>query len=277
MRTLYVSDLDGTLLNLEAGLSKNTEDSVNALIRKGMLFSYATARSFSSASVVTKGLITNLPVILYNGTAIADGKTGKLLEILSFGKTELSFLIKCFQSYCAFPLVYTFKNGMEKVCWLPEKENENIRHYIAKRQKDKRLEPVRTEEDLYAGTIFYFTLIGEREDLFPLYEEVKKDNRFQAVFQKEIYREEYWLEIMPKDATKGNALLKLKKMLACEKTVVFGDGKNDLSMFQAADECYAVGNAGEELKRAAFGIIGRNSEDAVAEWLKRQWEQQEGF
>ena len=49
--------------------------------------------------------------------------------------------------------------------------------------------------------------------------------------------------------------------------VVFGDGKNDMDMFEMADECYAVENAAEELKAIATGVIGKNDEDAVARWL----------
>ena len=49
--------------------------------------------------------------------------------------------------------------------------------------------------------------------------------------------------------------------------VVFGDGKNDIDMFELADESYAVQNAHEELKKYATAIISSNDEDAVAHWL----------
>ena len=38
-------------------------------------------------------------------------------------------------------------------------------------------------------------------------------------------------------------------------------------MFRLADEAYAVGNAVEELKKIATGVIGSNNEDGVAKWL----------
>jgi len=64
-----------------------------------------------------------------------------------------------------------------------------------------------------------------------------------------------------------DAILKLKALLGCEKVVCFGDGRNDLSMFEIADACYAVGNAVDELKAIATGVIGKNDDDAVARWL----------
>ena len=75
-RTLYVSDLDGTLLNKQDRINPESIRIINDLVSKGMLFTYATARSFSSASVVTRGLSTDIPVIVYNGAFILHPATG---------------------------------------------------------------------------------------------------------------------------------------------------------------------------------------------------------
>ena len=63
-KTLYVSDLDGTLLSRRDRLSPYTVETLNRLLHAGVLFTYATARSLSSASVVTEGLRMDLPVIV---------------------------------------------------------------------------------------------------------------------------------------------------------------------------------------------------------------------
>jgi len=73
---------------------------------------------------------------------------------------------------------------------------------------------------------------------------------------------------MPKGASKANAARQLKEYLGCGKIVAFGDGKNDIDLFELADECYAVGNAVEELKAIATSVIGGNDEDGVARWLE---------
>ena len=72
--TLYVSDLDGTLLNRDEKLSEFTVWALNSLIERGMKFTYATARSNHSARRVTAGLTKNLPVIVYNGAFILEGR-----------------------------------------------------------------------------------------------------------------------------------------------------------------------------------------------------------
>ena len=59
----------------------------------------------------------------------------------------------------------------------------------------------------------------------------------------------------------------MQKKCGCERVVVFGDSLNDISMFQIADEAYAVANAVEGLKKVATGVIGDNNADGVAKWL----------
>ena len=53
MKTLYVSDLDGTLLNSNTALTDTTIETINALVEEGMEFTFATARSITSASLVS--------------------------------------------------------------------------------------------------------------------------------------------------------------------------------------------------------------------------------
>lgn len=72
---------------------------------------------------------------------------------------------------------------------------------------------------------------------------------------------------MPKDVTKASAVQKLKQITQSDYVVVFGDGINDLEMFGAADECYAMANAEPELKAVATNIIESNDNDGVAHWL----------
>ena len=56
--------------------------------------------------------------------------------------------------------------------------------------------------------------------------------------------------------------------------MAFGDGMNDIEMFELADEAYAVANAVPELKAIATGIIGSNDEDSVAKWLKEHYQKE---
>ena len=88
------------------------------------------------------------------------------------------------------------------------------------------------------------------------------------VYQQERNREEYWLEVMPKKASKADAMLRLKEKEGFDEVICFGDAANDIEMFKASDACYAVSNAIDEIKALADGVIGSNNEDAVALWIQ---------
>ena len=271
MKILYVSDLVGTLLKSDDKMSEYTVKTINKLIDDGMHFSYATARSLSSASVVTNGLTINIPVIIYNGTFIVNAYTKEKLFSLYFSEEEKAMIINILDKYPIYPLVYGIVNDEEKVSWIINKENDGIKSYINLRKGDKRLRPVETKEELYRGKLFYFTCIGERQELIDIYNYFRDSNEFTCTLQQELYREEYWCEIMPKKATKGNAILTLKEKLKCDKIITFGDSVNDIPMFKISDESYAVNNAVDELKKHASGIIMSNENDGVAHWLEKNY------
>ena len=273
-KTLYVTDLDGTLLNREDCVSPFSISTINGLVEKGMLFTYATARSLVSASKVTRGLSARIPVIAYNGAFILQPSTGEILAREGFTEEERQHVREVLESRRISPLVYSFVEGAEKVSWIPAHENEGVRRYLSLRQGDPRLRAVAAAEALYAGEMFYFTCIGEKEELQPVYELFAGDSRYRCTLQQELYRPEYWCEIMPARASKANAIRRLKEMWDCTRVVSFGDAVNDLPMFEISDECYAVSNAVEELKAAATGIIESNEEDGVARWLLRRFSSQ---
>lgn len=270
-KTLYVTDLDGTLLNQKDRINPKSIAIINELVDKGMMFTYATARSLVSASVVTAGLSTNISVIAYNGAFIFQPETGEILSREDFSSSERAYAIDVIRANNILPLVYSFVDGVEKVSWLSGRENEGIRRYLSLRKGDRRLRPVKDDEELYQGEIFYFTCIGEKSELQPLYDILSKDERYRSTIQQELYRPEYFCEIMPVNATKAHAIQKLKKIWDCGRVISFGDAVNDIPMFEISDECYAVENAVEELKAAATGIIDSNENDGVANWLKEHY------
>lgn len=272
MSTLYVTDLDGTLLNSNDRISQYSIETINGLVAKGMQFTYATARSLVSASVVAEGLSTTIPVIAYNGVLIIHPDTGEVINSLSFTEEETNDAIGILREHGGNPLVYAYVDGVERVSYLMGRENDGIRRYLDVRKGDRRFRPVQEEESLYQGDIFYFTCIADREELLPLYEIFVRDDRFRTTLQQELYRPEYFLEIMPQKASKAEAIKRLKEIWHCDKVVSFGDAVNDIPMFEVSDECYAVANAVPELKMRATGVIASNDEDGVAKWLEQNGE-----
>ena len=266
MKTLYVSDLDGTLLQSNERTSDYTNMVINKLTAKGMLFSYATARSLITAKKAAKGINAKIPLIVYNGAFIVDNVTGEILKANYFEKSSVQTLLDTLFKNGIYPIVYAYIDGKEKFSFIPGLSTQGMKKFTDSRKGDIRENIVDTPDELKAGDIFYITCIGEPEQLRPIYEKYR--DTYHCVYQIDIYTDEQWLEIMPKEASKANAILQLKSMLQCDRVVAFGDGKNDIDMFEIADEGYAVSNAHEDLKEKATDVIQSNNEDGVAKWLE---------
>ena len=82
-----------------------------------------------------------------------------------------------------------------------------------------------------------------------------------------------WLDIAPSGVTKASALDKIRTELGIEasKTIVIGDGRNDIPMFEWAKSggglAFAMGQASEEVQVAASAITATVEEDGVASVL----------
>ena len=88
MKTLFVTDLDGTLLTKEQRVSAYSCEHLNRLIGDGLLFTFATARSAESAKNATQGLNINAPVVLYNGGLLYDFATDTTLRAILLNEEE---------------------------------------------------------------------------------------------------------------------------------------------------------------------------------------------
>ncbi len=264
-KTLYVSDLDGTLLRKDQTISEYTASTLNRLVSEGMAFSYATARSYATSSIVTAGLDARMPVIVYNGTFILENGTQRKLLSHYFTREEAELITATLTEGGVYPIVYSYVDEKEKYFYCPDLISDATESFLKTRRGDGRENAVYGADELCIGEVFHFSCVDTEEKLLPVYERLK--GSFPCVYYKEIYSGDMWLEIHPAGVSKANAVLELKKLLGCDRVVCFGDGKNDISMFKVADECYAVENAEPELKSIATGIIEGNDDDGVAKWL----------
>ena len=70
-KTLYITDLDGTLLRSDKTLSEYTVREINARIERGMLFSAASARSLMGIYMVpVEAIHFPVPLVLMNGVLL---------------------------------------------------------------------------------------------------------------------------------------------------------------------------------------------------------------
>lgn len=266
--TLYVTDLDGTLLRSDTTISDYSKETLNRLIEEGVMFTYATARSYMSASPLVKDLNLCCPAVIFNGVFVVDPKTGQHI-IENVYSAECQALARdFFVREKIAPLVYSNIDGKERVSYLKSRFDE-VASYVNSRKGDKRLRPVNDYAELFEGDIFYFTIIDPKN--IPLLDGVfTADNGFARNVQRDTYDDMIWYEIYDKSASKANAVLQVKELMKADDLICFGDNFNDVSMIKAADVGVSVENACEELKKLSDFVIESNNNDGVARFIDRR-------
>ena len=110
-KPLYVTDLDGTLMRTDKSISPRSTEIINGLIREGVCFTIATARTIRSAAQIIRDIDFDLPVITLNGTVLADAKTGKVTEAALFTEEETAELKRLLHGRCGSTVVKALFGG----------------------------------------------------------------------------------------------------------------------------------------------------------------------
>lgn len=269
-KTLYISDLDGTLLRSNKEVSEYTKDTINTLIAKGVHISVATARSAATALKILEGINFNVPVVLMNGVAIYDISQRKYVNLEVIHPDTCNEIISVFRKHGLTGFMYSITEDeqityYEDLCTKPLKEfyEERVTKY------EKVFEKV---GDFYEkssdNNIIYFSFMDCYERLHIVHQELKQYKEIESILYRDVYAEDIWfLEIHSKSASKYNAVRYLRELFGYSKVIGFGDNLNDIPLFEACDEGYAVSNAIAELKERAVGIIDDNNSDGVAKYI----------
>lgn len=271
MKTLYISDLDGTLLNPNAELTKRTTSIINDLTSQGVLFTVATARSIASVKYILKDLNLTLPIVLMNGVCVYDLTKHEYINVECLSKDNSKTLIDIIERNKLKGFLYTLADG-KLATYYEDLSNRALKDFYQERV-DKFKKPftqVENFSECIDEPIIYFTLMDYKENLEELNQIVEKLPNINSVFYKDNYAKNMWyLEIFSENASKYHAVKFLRDYLMLDKIIGFGDNQNDMALFDACDNSYAVGNAIKDLKLKADNVIGTNTEDGVALWLEK--------
>lgn len=272
MRTLYISDLDGTLLDNDAKLSEENKFRLNTLLDKGMMFTVATARTFATVVPLLNGLKISCPVILMNGVMIYDIAKNQAVDIEKISHTSILNVLNCLKKHNENGFLYTWNN--ELTAWYEKIEVPPMKTFYEARRQQKNFIEISSLLDVPQNEYsIYFCVCDTVDKLQSIHNELKEDNGLNLFFYDDIYNPGYcFLEIASCNASKFHAANKLRSGLHVDKVIGFGDNMNDLPLLNACDEFYAVENAHPKLKKAASGIIERNIDCGVAAFLEKQFQ-----
>lgn len=267
---LYISDLDGTLLNSEGKLSEYTIKTINKMIEEGLDFTIATARGFDSVKSILEPLNLKYPVILNNGLFLYDLKKDQVIKEYAIDLSIAKDLIEDLDRFGVYPMVSTRTDDEYRV-YYSGIQNHGEKEFIKFHGQSSALKFIEVESiDLKDEKVLSMFSIGTKEDLEEVTNFLSEKYNLEINLFYDIYSKYYWLEINPLNASKGDAALYLKETYGFKKLITFGDNLNDVSMFQVSDESYAMASGNAVVKPKATDIIGTNDEHSVAKYINNR-------
>ena len=270
---IYISDLDGTLLQDDATLSPYAHKTLIALIENGVNFTVASARSLASVRQILHGIPFRLPVISINGAYISDFTTGEHHFVNEIDNSLTPTIYQLARKHHCWPFVSTF-NGTKDCVYYQRLTNDGMTWFHDNRvsYKDNSIYHTKNIEEKFSEKVVSFAVVNTYEKLKPLADRLQAD--FADTLDTHLFENLYsppwwWLTIHDKKACKSIAIKTLAEYanFSLKDVTVFGDQSNDLEMFKLATTSIAVENASDNIKKHATKIIGTNQDDSVVKYI----------
>ena len=270
---LYLSDLDGTLLDRDATLPAPDAEKINRMTAAGVKIAFATARTVRSVSAILGAVDFSLPgaapAALMNGTMIRDMRLNRYVAVEKIPPLSARLILTALDETGAEPFVYTVNEaapvqGDPLLTSYRTVINDAMRDFMEERieKYGKPFLPFTSPAELPGETV-YFCVLGDEAMIRRAAEKTETVPGTRQTFYRDAYRPEVWyLEIFPETASKKKAVDFLRAWTGADRVAVFGDNRNDLPMFEAADLAVAVSSAREEVREAADDVC-----DSVTDWI----------
>ena len=281
MIKLIASDMDGTLLNHNHKIPKENVELINYAKNQGIEFVVATGRAYYEALPALNEENINCDVISFNGGIVYD-KNGNIISITPMLPKDLYYTIEILKSFDISYQLYTKNTIYTKSI---ETDINAYIDLIRSNGYDPDVEHLRAEaqQKLDVGYItevenieLYLNekenppikIIAISNDISKLENAAKllSENTSISVTSSGANN----IEIMHKNATKGEALKEIAKIygINLENAVAIGDNLNDQAMLDIVGYSVAMKNGNTILKEQAKYVTEKtNSEGGVADTI----------
>lgn len=269
--TLYVSDMDGTLLGTDSRISAVSSEIITDLSRRGALITVATARTPATVHPLLEGTLTLPPAVVMTGCALWDRQAARLVDTHFLPGADVDIVLEHCREHGFTPYVYVLSDdGLTLDVYHESPQlNRAERSFYEERARLKRFHigTPAPERARHYGMLFFG--MGKSEGICEAADAIRRDTACAVTCCRDVFNPEViTLEVFPPGVDKAKAVSALKKKLGVERLVVFGDSLNDTPMFAVADVAVAVANALPEVKDAADIVVGPNYADAVAHFIE---------
>lgn len=262
MVKIVFSDIDGTFLTPENRVSERTEAAVKSLLSQGIPFVLVSARMPEAIYPITGKLGITIPIISYSGALVLTDAEECLSSVVMEARDTRRILEEI---ELRFPQV-TVNYYAQRHWYVRDVMDDRVQTEV--RITSAQAVQADFSERLVAGELPNKLLImadpsdcerAEKElaQAFPMFHVVRSSS--------------YLLEIMDKSVSKATGIEVMLRHfgLTAAEALSFGDNYNDLEMLRYTGRSVAMGNAPEDVKKAATDVTEANTEDGIYRYLHR--------
>ena len=252
---LVVSDVDGTLLTKDKTLTDGAKAAARRLHEAGIGFTITSSRPTIGMRFLIEPLAITLPVGAFNGSCIVDPQ----LKPIERHLIPAAAAQRCLDVLNEFGVdIWLFTNEQ----WLTRHpDGEYVPH-------EKRA--IRADPTIVADFAPYLEaackIVGSSSDAALL-------QRCEAAMQKALGAEatavrsqSYYLDVTPPGCDKGTFVQTIARRqgVSTDAVATIGDMQNDLAMFRKSGLSIAMGNATDDIKKAATHVTASNEDEGFA-------------
>lgn len=252
---LVLSDVDGTLVTPEKVLTARAVRAVDQLREAGILFALTSARPPQALSRFVEPLGLETPLGAFNGGLIVDHQM-RVLEEKTIATALSAPVISVLEQHEMDIWVYQGEKW-----FVLDEDGPHIEH----ESRGCSCEPIMVANfhGLEDGIL---KVVGISDDpKASAAANVLINDRFSHEVSAS-QSQSYFLDVTHVQATKGHVVSYLAERfgLATSEVAVLGDMRNDVSMFEVAGFSVAMGNAVDDVQRAADVVTTTNEHEGFA-------------
>ncbi|MDY6228525.1 Cof-type HAD-IIB family hydrolase [Clostridium sp.] len=281
MIKLIASDMDGTLLNSNHDIDKETVDAIRKAEEAGIIFAISTGREYESVKEVLDKHNIKVQCILSNGAEYRD-EEGNILDIININMDTARSIIDILDKNKFSARIFTNKGifttstreeALQEVInrtmsFNPELSENEAREISEKLRFFTELKYIDNLDEFFSEDIEVRKFVAFHRDI-KLIDKIKRElSTIEGLAISSSFRDN--IEITDINAQKGIILeqVAIKLSIAREEVMILGDSFNDYSMFEIFEETVAMENAIPEVKAIAKYITDSNDNLGVAKAIR---------
>lgn len=266
-------DIDGTLVNDEKQIPKENIEIIKKLKTKGIEVVLASGRPYHSIEKYSNIVGARPFIIASNGGVVVNYEDNKILYNANIEKNLALEVLKFIKQNNLFTAITLSGNLVL----------ENEMYSLTKENRDELI-VVNSLKEYLKNTnesIIKFSIMSDNKEDLQIARE-KLINKFNITITnvdtfvipnkyKKAGKNPYVIDVMKEYVNKGEAIKKICKYLNfnTKEAIIFGDGMNDIEMFELDAYKVAMENSANRIKEMADYITKTNNEAGVAYKLNK--------